>query len=460
MKENPSRFGAIRAKRLSDASLEKLHKKGIIPGPVSFPLKSHEPFLQRLSEEKTETLAPGVHFHAYPHDLGDGNYVNVYSVSAEQTAGTALEVTSSLKPVYQRKRFKDPSVIAATSGGFFYLSDDDGYEPIDYTFNLCVRNGVLASLPTVTRNALITRTDGSYEVQELAARGICTIGGKEFAWVGGREPQAIQDTASHIMYGPACCSMMIQDDPITGQKRVVDREKNKTPLLADRADVVVIVKNGTHVVTRINEGGGTDFFSGTYILSLPRSEAQSVRVGDVVTHARIGSLDMHTVDSAINVGPSLTDASALDTDALSINHDASFGEKVFNLTSRVPRSVLFKDSTGEVHMRIYDGGKSEKGNGCTPREVLEEVTLSLAKMNRTLAWGVHLDGGKSSHLLHMTPSGELDGNGVLYYERWPSKNLALRTGEAERGNFFLVGPEGRRSASHVVLKRKTQYHNT
>lgn len=113
----------------------------IIPEETPLPLRgeSLEAFAVR-TPLREHNIEPGIRFATKPLELEDGNFTNSYELIVAPDAVAHFEIRSFEKPRFAHKLFADPNICAVVNGGFFYLSDDRDYAPLDATYNLCIRN--------------------------------------------------------------------------------------------------------------------------------------------------------------------------------------------------------------------------------------------------------------------------------------------------------------------------------
>ncbi|MFI5864655.1 phosphodiester glycosidase family protein [Streptomyces sp. NPDC051546] len=379
-------------------------------------------------------LAPGAHLRTRCMDLGAGSFTNVHTLTLDLEAIRA-EVHSRTN-TFHLPELMSGNVLAAVSGSFAFISDDPTYQPAEPCLDLCCRNGTVISAPTVEKPALLVR-DGQPVIEPLPARGTLTLGGRPYRWIGSKEPGTPPDPAATLLvYGAANCQIRYRDHPRTGFVRHVDRASNVTPLSASAVDYVV---NGSPErglrVSHIRPGGGSDLFSGSFILRAERPLA--VTLGAPVEITQISSHRADALASGFSLGPSVADAA----DGLTAAYDASLGKSPFQSTRHARTLIALYD--GQLVLQILDGAPStDTFRGATPQE-----TAALCAANGLDPHHVyHLDGGASSKIAYQQ-AGRAGVVGSMHYLRWPT---------APTEPFRWQGLEGRALHSAIILKPRSR----
>lgn len=275
------------------------------------------------------------------------------------------------------------------------------------------------------------------------ARGTISIGGQSFEWIGARiTPNDKKDASRAIVYNAACCHVERRDIPELGTRpRMVDPNRNMTPLDAARTDIIVRQDGNALRVHTIREGGGSDLFSGAFIINAPPSLLSSVSVGQDVQPLTIDGMTVRDMQSAVTIGPSLEECADGDLALLDINNDPSLGNQPYD-NMRTARSIIYRTADGSTHLRLFDGlRESKKFKGITPQETYQIVS---SEHHNDLTWAYHLDGSQSARML-LRENGTYEPYGNLHYQRWPWRGLE----DAER--YFLDPLRGRRMPSVLCL---------
>ncbi len=430
-----------RAKKRNEEAREFFAQRGItVPKDIALPLrkKDQDYFAIRIKEKERE-ISDGVILRAKSIELGDGCFTNSYDLCVNEDVTNTLEIRSTQKPQYLHKIFHDKNVYAAINAGFFYLSDGPESGPADASFNLCIRDGHVISLPARTSQVLIQGENG-LEAHTLDAYGNIIIGEQEIAWVGAHAKKTREYNG--VLYNSACCHIYYDRDTLSNsEKRLFDQQRNMTPTGPDLCDIIVNTVGGNLHVVDVRYGGGTDFFAGNFIIQCSTSFAEKIKVGDKVNPQSVGGIALNNIQSAISVGESISAGNDDNLDALAINSDQSLGNTPF-LDRRFARAVLYKDESRVIHMRIFDGVRGSKYfDGATPREISDIIK----KEHGAIEWGVHLDGGRSARMIIKDEKYQIcEPYGNLQYTRWPIRAL-------DRTDRYYFDLRGRKVASSICL---------
>ena len=423
-----------------------LESRGIVlPQGISLPIRGvDQEFFAVRTPRVSEELYPRVYFESQPIDLPDGGLTNSYEIIIAHNSSSHLEVRSVPTPQFMHKILKDLRVHAIINGGFFYLADEHDKGPHDASFNFCVRDGALVSLPVINR-AVIIQTHNGIEGKMIRAVGTMRIDSKPFLWIGALE---YGSRDMNILFNSACCHIERGYDPNKRvQPRVLNKENNRTPNADRRTDIVVRMRDdGVLHVQDICNGGGTDFFSGNFILNVPKENAAGISIGDIVHPETLDDLRLDAVESAITVGPSLEEGIVPDLDTLSINNDPSLANKPFQ-DIRTARSIIYRTNDGSIHLRIFDGARDSKTfKGITPRETYDII---YGEYPNKIEWAFHLDGSQSARAVFRR-AGSFEPYGNLHYARWPWKGFEDQT------RYFLDPWRGRKTASVLCVVKNEE----
>ncbi|GGV50485.1 hypothetical protein GCM10010245_79510 [Streptomyces spectabilis] len=387
-------------------------------------------FAIRVSDRDL-AIAPGAHLRSRCVGLGAGSFTNVHTLTLDLEA-VRVQVHSRAD-AFHLPDLVSGSSLAAVSGSFAFISDDPAYQPAEPCLDFCCRDGTVISAPTATKPALLVR-DGQPVIEPLPARGALTLGGRSYRWAGSKEPCTPPPPAAPLLvYGAANCQIRYRDHPRTGFLRHVDRPSNITPLSAQSVDYVV---NGNPkrglLVSQIRPGGGSDLFSGRFILRADRPVAD-LALGTPVKITEIAGYEAGALASGISLGPSVADAA----DGLTAAYDASLGKSPFHNTRHARTLIAVRD--GQLVLQILDGAPSTDAfRGATPRETAELCAADGLDPHHVY----HLDGGASSKIAYWH-AGRPGVVGSMHYLRWPT---------APSEPFRWQGLAGRALHSAIVLK--------
>lgn len=391
-----------------------------------------ESTVDRPVAPSSRAVGGGVRLTTYPLYLGEGSLTNVYDICWPEDAVQA-RIHVSPHPMPVRLLAEETAALVTASGGFFFLADHASSRPTTASLNLAVSGGRVLSAPVSDREALICR-NGRLSMRMVRASGELVLNGAVVRWAGSRTGRA---ALCHV-YGNGNAVIERQDDPATGSARVLNEASRYTPALSagsGRVDVAFRANDrGGYVSTAVAVGGGMDIFTSDLVVRCPSAMIDHVGV-NVLRLLSIGDLDGSDLpDSALSVGP------ALDTDDFAshpTNHDPSMGRSGAFDALRLARLVVFQDTAGWTHLRLFDGRPgSTRLTGVTPAEAAREVSGAAA-------WGCFLDGGQTARI-GVVEGGQLVGYGNRHYLQWPTP---------EREGFGWVPNEGRPVGSVIALQQ-------
>ncbi len=430
-------------------------------------IRNPENFAKRIEDSIVE-VSPKVFLTSKTIELGEGNFVNVYDLSYDNLDSEfTTEILTRTGPIYPHRIFvnenrnksgdNEDTTVSCINGAFFFLQDEILLEnPKEIIYNFNIRNYSVVGLPSVTRPALFVTKDGHIHARELNAKGVVRVGGNILRWVGG-EPLAHKKTESlgedfeAILFNSACCSIEYEDPNDKTTLRKLRKDLNKTPYDVNCFDVVVSVDNDDSLyVSEINTQGGTDFFSGNFILQINKNKYESIKIGDKVIPETIDGLNINDIKSAMTTGPNVDHF--LENDDHDINHDLSLGSfPPFDPHARYARSVMYEGNDGHVHMVVFDAvPRSNYMKGVTPKEAAEILP-------KDIKWSVFLDGGQSSRITFTSTETviydlNIDARGNKQYVRLNERTKTSQV--ANTDDQFLWSGRGRPISSMILLKRK------
>lgn len=397
-------------------------------------LLSQEPFAIR-AQPSVKQLRSGVNLTTASYDLPSGSFTNSYDLAfASDDQSLAVKVDSKPR-LYSIRRMliNDRRIIASINGGFFFLADSAQFQPSEYSYNLCIRDKKVVSLPSADRAAVISK-DGKIDVVELKAAGNLRIGKGSVDWVGKNSDSAGPLNNSAVLYNSACCEVQHMPSERTGQARVLIAEKNFTPKTKDGFDLVINSDKNGLVVSSLNTGGNTNYFAGAFVLQIQNQDPAKYKPGDRVDPEHVDFLPLNDIDSAITIGPSVKHF--LKNTDHPINSDSSLGSHPPFVDKPLARSIIYKTSDGVVHFRIFDGApRTELFKGVTPSWLANNMPVNHAE------WMYDLDPGQSTRLV-VREDGEVSSYGNSHYMRWP---------KSENTTFLWSGANGRLVPSSISL---------
>lgn len=402
-----------------------------------------EPFAVRLSPY-VKQLAPGLMFAARTIELGDGRITNSYELTVDPSV---LEVRAHSDPEgFHLPELLDGDTLAAISGSFSFISDDARYQPAEPCLDLCVRDGVVVSIPTAVKPALLVGRDG-LSLRTLDARGTLSIDEREYGWVGSKAGEPFTGFDDLVAFGAANCRMRYTPAERTGFLRDVDPSGNRTAPDEDAVDLVVARQGSTLRVAALRPGGGTDLFEGCFVLRGHRERLRAIEPGAAVRIRSVDGVDCSEIESGFSVGPSV--AAAAKGEGLAA-YDESLGLSPFLPGTRYARTLIGL-ADGLLHLRVFDGAPLTRGfQGVSCAEVARLIEADGLDPEHFH----HLDGVQSSKLavrseasMPAVPGHEAAAIfGSMHYLLWPKQG---------EGAFEWRGTHGRllRSALRVTVRR-------
>jgi len=355
----------------------------------------------------TERIADGLMFSARSQDLGGQCFTNVYSISSNAPPHLAFPrgLTTSRQLLQSDNGFR-----AATSGGFFFLSDDD-LTPACSSLNLAIdSNGQVLSLPIADqRETLIVERDRIY-TQKLGASGILLVNGHELTW----SSSADNDTDITI-FGNGNAAITHVKDNTTGNRRVVDTKSNFTPSEIPDGFIDIGLSSATdaHMVETRRAKGNLEILSCNVVARLPE---KFIKPNDnKVVIKEVGGVAVDRIQQAITVGP---DIFTQDFASHPINFDRSLGaDKPPFIGRPIAQNMIFQTEDGRIHTQIFDGRPgSEIFPGITPGEARD---ITLGKF--VVVWGCFLDVGQTANL-STANNNKVQTFGNRHYTKWNYPN--------------------------------------
>jgi hypothetical protein len=403
----------------------------------------HSIFATREREQEVH-LADGLSLRISSLDLQNG-FTNVYTMTWD-TAHPAVIPSIETRPsgFYLRKvTDHDPSIRLIANLGFFFLADEAAFEPQEKTLNLCIRDGRIKSLPCVDRPILYLQK-GTLRARETRAQGTIAIDREILCWVGANSQKESPAASAARLYGSGYCRIEHREADEFGMKRrVLDPATNYTPKTAGIDLIINEDCEGCLRITDIAEGGGSNLFSGRFILQIPHPQAgERYKVGAQVDPLELDGLRLGTITSGVTIGPNVyqfVHRSDEEICADCINHDFSLGsEPPFAAHSRKARMILYQ-ADQKTHLVLFDGAPyTSNFQGVT----IQEVYDFLPEVYRRDAW--FLDPGHSVRMIGVSAETQ---------ERFICGNKhKSRRSKAKPNTRLWNAPNGTRVSSALVLR--------
>lgn len=408
-----------------------------LDAPTPEELLCNKKIFERMETCKSTEIEPGILLEKGCIILDkNGSFVNYYDISAD--SNISIELFSVDTPIHLKRLLQnDPDTVAVTNGGFFYLADEHSKQPQNSNYQLNVRSDGIHSLPSADRSFLYIE-DGELRIKEIAATGTITMDGTSYSWRGAQSNHEAQG----VLYTSASAVITQETSSVTGSKRV--SSLIYTPENENMIDIVIErTQSNSLIVEAIRPSGESLVQEGVGVLQI--SADIPVEIGTIITIPNIDGLNPNLISAGFCIGPNVFHFS--NNNDHEINHDTSLGTNPpFDLT-RIARHIIYKDSEGKIHTRLFDGvPKSNVCRGVTPQEVANIFETMSVK------WAYHLDGGQSAKLVtretNQTDSiKKIISYGNKHYVRWPQKE----------SHPFLWDPDGGRKVPSGIQFKKVKH---
>jgi hypothetical protein len=332
-------------------------------------------------ESKLTEIQPGVFLKTSVMDIPDGSFSNMYDFYWNpKNTDVVPEIHSSNKSYSVHSLMEeDINKIATINGSFFFLTDVAESTPIDLMYNLCIREGKVFGLPSENQPIAYIEK-GTLHVAEPKAQGTLCIDNNTVAWIGALNTDTQRSSKTAVLYNSKCSTILYVRDSLSNVRiGILDSTRITTPKRKNIYDLVIkLNKKGQLIVSTIQEGGGTHFFAGNFILQFTGKNTL-YNVGDIITDITLDGIKLETMTSAISIGKRIDDSFFLD-------------EQRTNM--RDARSVIAQDLKGNIHFIVFDGSKYIPGfTGVSAK------MISAYFSKKQYSWAYFLDGGGSSRLI-------------------------------------------------------------
>lgn len=382
--------------------------------------------------EFVRDLGDGMTLHAYPQELSEDTFTNVYDLSFRaDTVHPSIELPDTLTGIFDLVA-ANPDIRAATGGGFFFLADRCSAMPRQLSLNLALQDGKLRSLPVVDREAVIIKGE-QLSAEYLQAVGTLALNGAEVRWAGSLTSYE----AEAKVFANGNCIVTHVDNDETGSMRVLKESSRYTPTISDEESVDIGFcrrEDGVFVGVASSKTGGLDIFNHDVVVRAHERHAYAglptMRVLTLGTKALDGSMR-----DAVSVGP------MLDTEnftAHPINTDASLGGKPPFLDVPLARTLLYETGDDRVHIRLFDG---RPGSAVFPG-VAPNQTVQLLNDTSEVKWGCFLDPGQTAKLA-VRDDRDIESYGNTHYLKWPK----------QPGEQFIWVPKTGRPVANMITVR-------
>ena len=350
-------------------------------------------------------LSEGLTFSARAYDLSDHRFTNLYGISSDappqlvfpQTLTTSRQLLQS-----------DTQVHTATSGGFFFLADED-FSPACNSLNLAIdKGGQVLSLPVADkRETLVIDERDVVYMRTLGAWGIVLVNGYELTWSSSTD-----DDTDITVYGNGNSVIKHVKDDTTGVKRILDKGSHFTPneIPDDFVDLGLIGATDAHLIEANRAKGNLEILSHNTVMRIPEKYVRPKPDENEIVVKEIGDIAVDGIRQAITVGPDLP---TRDFASHPINSDESLGGKPPFSGRPIAQNMIFQTEDGKIHTQIFDGRPgSESFSGVTPNEARDIILRDFV-----VAWGCFLDVGQTANL-SFTHDNKIKTYGNRHYAKW------------------------------------------
>lgn len=381
----------------------------------------------------TEQLGENITLSAFCHELGDGQFTNVYDISFPSgSAQPQIILHDKLTGVFNHVKSR-PDIKAAMSGGFFFLADNESASPRQPSLNFALQDHRIKSLPASDKEALLVHK-GRLTVEHLKSLGSLVIGSsQELSWSGSLTEY---DSDVKIFSNGNSIIEHVKDER-NGAKRILNEASRYTPAITtdDTVDIGLISRSDGifEAVSKSNEGH-MDIFAHDIIARTHERYIHNnlplVAIRSIGRHALDG-----TLEGGISVGAAINTA---DFSKHPLNHDKSLGSNSPLQEIPMPRATIFETADNRVHLRLFDGRPgSETFTGITPSQAAA-IVLS----EQPIIWGSFLDSGQTAKLIAQQEN-DLESYGNRHYLQWP---------EHQNDPYIWVPKTGRPVSSMITLR--------
>ena len=180
----------------------------------------------------------------------------------------------------------NPSVRAATTGGFFYLVDRASGQPRHLALNLMMSGSRIHSMPVRDQETVVA-SDKGISTHQLQSIGVMSINGKELDWSGAATEH---DTAVKI-YGNGNSVIRHIPDSQTVTARALDESSRFTPQIRtdDQVDIGFVGRpDGKFTGVTSRRDGGVDIFEHDFVARCTAGIDTTSPIAEV-----------HTIDSLV-----------------------------------------------------------------------------------------------------------------------------------------------------------------
>lgn len=252
--------------------------------------------------KKVVLLGDGMTLHAFPQELEEGKFTNIYDLSFPAgTVRPSIALHDTLTSVFDYSK-TDTSIRVATGGGFFFLADQASTMPRQPGLNLAVVDGQMRGFPVVDREAVITNGE-HLSAEHIKALGLLAIGNTELSWSGSLTQH---ETDTKVFANGNSIITHVHSDA-TGSRRVLDESSRYTPNIdtEDTVDIGFIRRDdGIFVGVSSSTNGGLDIFNHDVVVRAHERHAHN-SLPEMQMRTLGGRAKDSALQGAVSVGPML-----------------------------------------------------------------------------------------------------------------------------------------------------------
>jgi hypothetical protein len=306
-------------------------------------------------------------------------------------ASSDIAISHSLAPRYPLEHLGNLRDGVALNLGFCYVTDRSPRQPLNATYHFQVADGILWSLPTKTRTALVIGPLGMEPVS-VEAFGWLQIAGSRLDWIGSHERSPHLGEA--VAFGLSHQSLTRSDGIIVAQ-----RELGLVEPLAGHLNVCLGPAACGLEVVEITDRS-VSVLDYVVVLRVPASLAREQRVGDQVVDWQVGQFRCGSITQAVTVGARLWPSPEktfrqVEAERVVMSRHTDGRPYFASLDVLKARSAIFEDVRGKIHLVVVDAEPGVPGRDGVTLSQLGAWIHERGGIN----WAVSVDGGQSAKLI-------------------------------------------------------------
>ena len=363
-------------------------------------------------------------------DYEGNNLVNIYLTEFNNLAGFKFGIEFSSEGDYcvdltKRADNKvNKNLLASINCNFGLIVDEIDFEPKDISYNLHLDENRLYQLPVADKSSILINQEYQVELKILKACGKLKIDHKIFEWIGSMKKDIKDEELSSklIVYNSFNQGLLQISDHVTKTKKILDSERSHTPNDPNRIDLIIENINKKLVVVKINKSTGTRLFLGNFIVSIPKTSENNIKIGSILENISIDNENLNKYKFGSTGGVLLTQDLKETHENIKLDRiiqtRSDSSKSAFQKNAKFCRSCVIQDRDSLVFMLI-DGRKGKKGQEGVAIYKLRQI---IQELYPTFINAVNVDGGHAPKLI-IKKGAKYDVFGNLHYKIWPKNNF-------------------------------------